>query len=155
MLYGIILGRYICGFLCPFGLIQELFHKIKTPKIKKGRVTRVLSYLKYVILVVFVIIVPLLYGLRDVPLPAFCKYICPAGTLEGAFGLLSNEINASKLSMLGPLFTWKFLLMVSFIVGSIFMIAATILGHRMACLWYLIVFAIVTAIGLTFYKNKK
>jgi ferredoxin len=121
VLYGIILGRYICGFLCPFGLIQELFHKIKTPKIKKGRVTRVLSYLKYVILVVFVIIVPLLYGLRDVPLPAFCKYICPAGTLEGAFGLLSNEINASKLSMLGPLFTWKFLLMVSFIVGSIFM----------------------------------
>ena len=73
VLYGIILGRYICGFLCPFGLIQELFHKIKTPKIKKGRVTRVLSYLKYVILVVFVVIIPLLYGLRDVPLPAFCK----------------------------------------------------------------------------------
>ncbi len=121
VLYGIILGRFICGFLCPFGLIQELFHKIKTPKIKKGRVTRVLSYLKYVILIFFVIIIPLLYGLRDVPLPAFCKYICPAGTLEGAFGLLSNEINASKLSMLGPLFTWKFLLMVSFIIGSIFM----------------------------------
>ena len=121
VLYGIILGRYICGFLCPFGLIQELFHKIKTPKIKKGRVTRVLSYLKYVILVVFVVIIPLLYGLRDVPLPAFCKYICPAGTLEGAFGLLSNEINAGKLSMLGPLFTWKFALMVSFIVGSIFL----------------------------------
>ena len=41
------------------------------------------------------------------------------------------------------------------IVGSIFMIAATVLGHRMACLWYLIVFAIVTVIGLAFYKDKK
>ncbi len=120
LLFGIMLGRFICGWLCPFGLIQELFHKIKTPKIKKTKFTRILSYLKYVILVFFVIIVPLLYGLRNVPLPAFCKYICPAGTLEGAMGLLSNEINASKLSMLGPLFTWKFLLMVSFIAGSVF-----------------------------------
>ncbi len=120
LLYGILLGRFICGFLCPFGLIQELFHKIKTPKLKKTRVTRVLSYFKYVLLVFFVIIVPIMYGLRKVPLPAFCKYICPAGTLEGAFGLLSNKVNSGMLSMLGPLFTWKFVLMVSFLVGSVF-----------------------------------
>ncbi len=120
LLYGILFGRFICGFLCPFGLIQELFHKIKTPKLKKNRFTRLFSYIKYVILVFFVILVPILYGLRQVPLPGFCKYICPAGTLEGAFGLLSNSINAGKLSMLGPLFTWKFVLLVSFIVGSVF-----------------------------------
>ena len=54
------------------------------------------------------------------PVPAFCKYICPAGTLEGGLGLLANEVNASYFSMLGPLFTWKFLLLVSFVVGSIF-----------------------------------
>ena len=36
ILYGILLGRWICGFLCPFGLAQELLHKIKTPKIKKS-----------------------------------------------------------------------------------------------------------------------
>ncbi len=41
------------------------------------------------------------------------------------------------------------------IVGSVFMIVATILGHGMACVWYLIVFAIVTAIGLAFAKTKK
>ncbi len=120
LLWGIMLGRFICGWLCPFGLIQELFHKIKTPKLKKSRFTRILSYLKYVILAFFVVILPILYGLRNVPLPAFCKYICPAGTLEGAMGLLSNQINQSKLSMLGPLFTWKFLLMVSFIALSVF-----------------------------------
>ncbi|MBQ8839861.1 MAG: redoxin family protein [Clostridia bacterium] len=120
LLYGIIAGRTICGWLCPFGFIQELLHKIKTPKLKKNKVTRVFSYLKYVLLVFFVIIIPILYGIREVELPAFCKYICPAGTLEGAFGLLSNAVNESYLSILGPLFTWKFLLFVSIAVGSIF-----------------------------------
>ncbi len=120
LLYGIILGRFICGFLCPFGLIQELLHKIKTPKLKKSKVTRILSYFKYVILIFFVIIIPILYGIRKVPLPGFCKYICPAGTVEGAFGLLSNKVNSSMLAMLGPLFTWKFVLTVSIVLASIF-----------------------------------
>ena len=120
ILYGIILGRTICGFLCPFGLIQELLYKIKTPKLKKNRFTRILSYFKYVLLVFLVVIVPILYGLRNVPLPGFCKYVCPAGTIEGAFGLLSNKVNESELARLGPLFTWKFILAVSIIVGSVF-----------------------------------
>ena len=120
LLYSILFGRMICGWLCPFGFIQELLHKIKTPKLKKSPVTRILSYLKYVILVFFVILVPLMYALRDIPLPAFCKYICPAGTLEGGISLLANEVNDSYFSMLGPIFTWKFLLMVSILVGCIF-----------------------------------
>ncbi len=123
LLFGFLFGRWICGFLCPFGLLQDLLHKIKTPKIRKNRFTRILSYLKYVILVVFVIILPLIYAAEalDFPLPAFCKYICPSGTLLGAGGLLSNESNSTMLMMLGPLFTWKFCLLVAFIVGSIFL----------------------------------
>ena len=120
LLYSILLGRLICGFLCPFGLIQELLYKIKTPKLKKNRFTRILSYFKYVLLIFFVVIVPVLYGLRNVPLPGFCKYICPAGTIEGAFGLLSNKVNEGELARLGPLFTWKFAIAVSVIVGSVF-----------------------------------
>ena len=120
LLYSVMFGRMICGWLCPFGWIQDLLHKIKTPKVKKSPVTRLLSYLKYVILVFFVFIVPILYALRDTPLPAFCKYICPAGTIEGGILLLSNEVNNSYFSMLGPIFTWKFLLMVSILVGCIF-----------------------------------
>ena len=59
LLYGIILGRTVCGWLCPFGLIQELLHRIPTLKIRKGRMTRALSWAKYIILAVFVIAIPL------------------------------------------------------------------------------------------------
>lgn len=120
LLFAILFGRWICGFLCPFGLIQDLLHKIKTPKVRKSPLTRMLSYLKYVILAVFVIALPLIYAARSFPMPAFCKYICPSGTLLGAGGLLSNEHNSSMFSMLGPLFTWKFCLLVIFIVGAVF-----------------------------------
>ena len=120
LLYCVMFGRMICGWLCPFGLIQELFYKIKTPKLKKSPFTLVLSSFKYVVLVFFVLIVPIMYAFRDIPLPAFCKYICPAGTLEGGIGLLSNAVNASYFSLLGPLFTWKFLLMVSILTSSVF-----------------------------------
>ena len=107
MLYGLILGRTICGYLCPVGLVQELLHKLPVPKLKKSRVTRVLSYFKYILLVVLVVAVPLWFAFKSLPLPAFCKFICPAGTLEGAVGLLSHSANADKFSMLGGLFTWK------------------------------------------------
>lgn len=120
LLYCLMFGRLICGWLCPFGLIQELLYKIKTPKLKKGPVTRILSYLKYVILVVFVFIIPIAYAFKDTPLPGFCKYICPAGTIEGGLGLLSNAVNESYFAMLGPIFTWKFLVMISIVVGCIF-----------------------------------
>lgn len=87
---------------------------------KKCPVTRVLSLCKYLFLVVFVVLIPVGYALKDMPLPAFCKFICPAGTLEGGLILLSNAANASYLSMLGPLFNWKFLLTVSILVGCMF-----------------------------------
>ncbi|MBQ4066049.1 MAG: 4Fe-4S binding protein [Clostridia bacterium] len=120
LLYCILFGRMICGWLCPFGLIQELLYKIKTPKLKKSPVTRVLSYFKYVVLVFFVFIIPIMYAFKDMPLPAFCKYICPAGTLEGGISLLANKVNDSYFSMLGPLFTWKFLIFVSISVACVF-----------------------------------
>ena len=123
LLYGVILGRTVCGWLCPLGLIQELLNKIPTPKIRKNRITRALSWLKYVLLAVFAIAIPLWYGLRyDLPLPGFCKYICPAGTSEGAMGLLSNTMpaNTGYFSMLGILFTRKFIIMLVIGLACIF-----------------------------------
>lgn len=115
ILFGLLLGRLICGFLCPFGLIQELLYKIRTPKLRKSRFTRVLSYFKYVLLVA-VIAIPIIYA----GIPSFCKYVCPAGTFEGALGLLSNPNNTDFFSMLGYLFTWKFCVLVVVMVASVF-----------------------------------
>ena len=33
ILLGVLLGRFICGFLCPFGWFQELLHKLPTKKL--------------------------------------------------------------------------------------------------------------------------
>ena len=121
MLYGLILGRTICGWLCPLGLIQELLHKLPTPKIKKSRATRALSYLKYVILGVFVIGITAWYGIvHGVAIPGFCKYICPAGTFEGAIFLLSNPANADDFGMLNILFTRKFAIMLIIGLACVF-----------------------------------
>ncbi|MEF9879198.1 MAG: redoxin family protein [Clostridia bacterium] len=124
MLYGVILGRTICGWLCPLGLIQELFHKIPTPKIQKNRFTKVLSWLKYVVLAVFVVAIPLLYSGQHFPVPGFCKYICPAGTFEGAMALLANPVNAAKFSILNILFTRKFIIMVIILTACVFIYRA-------------------------------
>ena len=115
-LLGLSLARTICGFLCPFGFAQDMLYKIKTPKAKKSAFTRLLSYLKYLLLIVLVIAVPLIYH----NVPAFCKYICPAGTFEGSVGLLANESNSDFYSMLGYLFSWKFILLVLCIILCIF-----------------------------------
>ncbi len=124
LLYGLILGRTICGFLCPVGLIQELLHKMPTPKVRKNRFTQACSYIKYGLLIVFVLLIPLYYMGQGLPLPAFCKYICPAGTFEGAVGLLSHPANADKLSMLGLLFTNKFVLMMLIGAACVFIYRA-------------------------------
>lgn len=121
LLYGVILGRTICGWLCPLGLIQELLNKIPTLKVRKSAVTRALTWLKYLLLAVFVVAIPLWYALaHGIPLPGFCKYICPAGTFEGAMGLLSNPVNGPKFSMLGALFTRKFIIMLGVGLACVF-----------------------------------
>lgn len=113
LLFGLLFGRLICSFLCPFGLIQELINKIPTPKIKKSPVTRALSKLKYLVLIVFVAAIPLI---KD--MPGFCKYICPAGTLEGGIPLLIR--NESLRQMAGFLFSWKALFLIAVLVLCVF-----------------------------------
>lgn len=123
LLAGIALGRVVCGFLCPFGLIQELLHKIPTPKIKKSRWTRRLSWLKYGILAVFVVALPIWYAFaKGMPVPAFCKYICPAGTLEGGFPLLA--LREEYRAVAGALFSWKTLVCAVILVSCVFLYRA-------------------------------
>ncbi|MBP5415606.1 MAG: 4Fe-4S binding protein [Lachnospiraceae bacterium] len=113
LLFGLFLGRFICGWICPFGFIQELIYKIPSKKIRKNKVTGLLTYLKYVILIIFVIVIPL-WKL----IPGFCKYICPVGTLEG--GIFFTYMDPALRQITGILFTWKVFLMVLILVICVF-----------------------------------
>ena len=124
LLFGLLLGRVVCGFLCPFGLIQELLHRLPTKKLQKSPLTRKLSYVKYGVLLVFVLAIPAWFALRRVPLPGFCKYICPAGTLEGAALLLLHPANASLRALAGGLFGWKLLLLLLILSACVFVFRA-------------------------------
>ena len=126
ILLGVLLGRVICGFLCPFGWFQELLHKIPTKKLSTKKL-KPLTYLKYVVLLVMVVLLPVLVtnqlGMGD---PFFCKYLCPQGVLEGAIPL--SLANSGIRSALGSLFTWKFIVLLTVIVLSI-------VFYRPFCKW--------------------
>ncbi|HOV51232.1 MAG TPA: 4Fe-4S binding protein, partial [Candidatus Cryosericum sp.] len=79
-LFGVFMGRLICGWLCPFGLVQELLYRVPSRKVRIGP-TR-LRFLKYAVLAVLVIAMPILLRSGAVGTPWFCKLVCPAGTLE-------------------------------------------------------------------------
>ena len=126
MFTGSIFGRFVCGWLCPFGLVQDLLSKIRVPfKRKNLPGHKYLLWLKYVILVVFVLLLPVLAtDLTGQGKPWFCQYICPSGTLFGGIPLvLTNE---ALRSAVGFLFQWKMLLLILFIAGSVFI-------HRPFC----------------------
>ena len=53
-----VLGRLVCGWLCPFGLIQELLYRIRSHKVRVGPSR--LRFLKYGVLAVLVVLMPLL-----------------------------------------------------------------------------------------------
>ncbi|HAK68512.1 MAG TPA: 4Fe-4S ferredoxin [Treponema sp.] len=109
---GVILGRAVCGFLCPFGLIQDLLHKIPSPKLKLWKPLR---FVKYAVLIIFVLILPVSSSTGS---PAFCQYICPAGTLQGGIPMIAThpELHGS----LGGLFFMKASILLIVITGSVF-----------------------------------
>lgn len=113
--FGVLFGRAVCGWLCPFGLLQELIHKIPSPKWK---VKKVFLSVKYVILVVFVLLFPIaVTDYMGMGKPAFCQYICPAGTLEGGIFLLAAHEGLRK--SIGALFTLKMAILLVTILGCI------------------------------------
>lgn len=119
MFTGALTGRFVCGWLCPFGLIQDLLHKIPFPK-KIGIFPgdRLLRKLKYVIFLVFVILMPMfVVDLLGQGAPYFCKLICPAGTLEGGLPLVL--LNKGMRGAIGWLYAWKNVLLVVILVLSV------------------------------------
>ena len=113
---GGLFGRMICGWACPFGFIQELLHKIPT---RKFGVPRLLSHGKFVFLFLFVIVLPLaLVDESGIGSPWYCKFVCPAGTLEAGIPMLLLQPNLRNT--IGLLFLNKFVIILIFLTWAIF-----------------------------------
>ena len=124
--FGVLLGRFVCGFLCPFGWFQELLNKLPGKKLSTKNL-RPLTFLKYAVLLLMVMILPA-FAVNDLGMgePFFCKYLCPQGVLEGAIPL--SVVNTGIRAALGKLFAWKFGILITFILLSVFV-------YRPFCKW--------------------
>lgn len=117
-LFGSLLGRFVCGWLCPFGLVQDLLHKIPLfQKAKRLPCHHILKYGKYVVLIFLVCIGSVFLFGEYAKIPAFCKYLCPSGTLFGALPLLGT--NEALRSQAGGLFLWKLAILVGIVLLSV------------------------------------
>jgi len=117
MITGVVFGRFICGYACPMGLLQDLLYRIKTPKLVLR--LRFLRYIKYIVLAVFVILLPVAASeFFDIGQPWFCKYICPSGTVFGAVPLLLA--NDFLRGLIGVQFILKIILAAGIVSAAVF-----------------------------------
>lgn len=116
--FGSIFGRFVCGWLCPFGLVQDLLHKIPFfRKRKQLAYHSVLKYGKYVVLFGLVVVGSSFLFTGFAKVPAFCKFLCPSGTLMGALPLLGMD--EQLRSQAGDLFYWKLGILMVLILLSV------------------------------------
>lgn len=91
-----------------------------------------------------------------------------AGTWSGPFVFDSTELPIITIYLMYlPMFIqWmrkekgesvvrRFVLPILASCGSVFMVIASIFSHRWGCFWYAVVFAVIMAIGLWFYRKRK
>ena len=113
---GTLVGRLPCGWLCPFGFIQDLLYKISSPKFNLWTPLR---WVKYGVLAVMVILMPFFlldqYGIGQ---PWFCKLLCPAGTMLGALPLVL--LKPQLWTTLGFYFWNKITILTTIVILAVF-----------------------------------
>lgn len=110
---GILIGSMACGWLCPFGLFQEMLYKVKSFKIK---IPKQLSALRYFFLFFLVMLIPFIT--RE----TWFSKLCPMGTLQAALPwavwnpvIPEYQETAVAPQSIGALFIIKLLILIFFI----------------------------------------
>lgn len=119
MMVGAFFGRFICGWLCPFGFVQDLLHKIPFPGKRKNLPGhKYLTKLKYAVLIVLVFLLPsIVKDVTGLGQPWFCEYICPSGTLFAGMPMLI--LNPELRTAIGPQFFRKLGVLIVILLLSI------------------------------------
>ncbi|MBE0467081.1 MAG: 4Fe-4S binding protein [Candidatus Desulforudis sp.] len=112
---GALGGRLVCGWLCPFGLLQEVLAR---PGARAVPIPRPLLWVKYLMLAAVLILPALWVSSVGMGAPYFCTYVCPAGTLEA--GLLLAARDPALRALMGPLFFWKVAVLAAFLAAMLF-----------------------------------
>ncbi|MCX7015476.1 MAG: 4Fe-4S binding protein [Candidatus Sumerlaeota bacterium] len=110
LLIGALVGRLLCGWVCPFGFVQDLLHKIAGPKFS---LPQWVSYGKYASLVLLVVLFPYLWG--EETQWSFCRF-CPAAALQ----VTTPAIVAGTTKLLSPSAIIKFSVLAVVVLFAIF-----------------------------------
>jgi len=95
LLVGALLGRLLCGWVCPFGLVQDWLFRIPSPKIELPGWA---AHLKYGVLILFVFLFPFLLG--EATWLSFCR-ICPAAALQVTLpAVISDGLGSVRVATL-------------------------------------------------------
>ncbi len=116
IIFGALIGRWTCGWLCPFGFLQEFIYHAP---IKKISIPRWTGIFKYLVLFGLVILAPRFItnelGLADT---WFCK-VCPVGCLEA--GIPVPIVRPDIRYLIGTMYWIKIvILFVTVLIPSLF-----------------------------------
>jgi len=111
-LVGVFIGRFPCGWLCPFGWLQDVLYKLKLPKFSAPNWLR---HLKFVFLIGVCVVVVWLTSDTW-----FCK-ICPAGTLEAGLPWLAWQARGSEAAE-GMIFAAPFFYMKVLVLAALLLL---------------------------------
>ena len=117
-LIGLFSGRFTCGWLCPFGLLQEAMHFFKKKVVK---IPKILDFAKYAVLVILVLILPWFTGAH------WFSRLCPSGALTaGIPWALWNPVDPTydlpyiQADAIGHMFWLKMAILVAFLLLFLF-----------------------------------
>ncbi len=109
MAFSVLLGRFMCGWLCPFGWLQDLLARLSRRKFYLPAWT---GYLRYVFLVGLVFVVPYLTTEQ------WFSKVCPQGALQG--GIFQPLVDPSLRAGMGTFWYIKQTMLVAWLVAFVF-----------------------------------
>ena len=148
IMLGGLFGRAVCGWLCPFGLFQDLLFKVSKVKKKLPKCFRHLKLISVALVIGGPLIITNRIGMGD---PVFCKWLCPVGTIEGGLPLTIMQVGLR--SQLGVLFTWK-LLIAMFIIGVSVFVSRPFCKTMCPLGWMLGIFNKISVLNMDLNKSQ-